>query len=465
MSRVSSGVTGLDKILGGGFIQKGAYLIRGGPGQGKTTLGLQFLSAARGDEPCLFLGFQEADEQLRTNARSVGLNIEHVNFLNLTPDEHFFTQQERYDVFAPEEVERAPLSESITEAVERLNPQRVFIDSLTQLRFLAADVFQYRQEVLSFLHFLKARDATVLFSSEHSPNTPDDDLQFLADGVVSLKLDDFGQTLRVDKLRGSDFARGAHQMRNGSRGIEVFPRPLPPKDELNPSRFTQISSGIDKLDEMLGGGIESGTITMISGPSGIGKSTLASCIAAQAANQHQHVAIYLFEEDISSYLHRANNLQIDLANPLEAGDINVEMVEPLRYLADEFASKLYRELSDNQARVVVFDSIAGFQLTLKDESIKSRLHALAKSLSRMNISVLLVNETASLFGDESLTEKGISYLADNVITMNYARLGARPASTIQVMKKRLSAFDTDSYRFTIGPRAINIDTNRVENTF
>ncbi len=456
MQRLSTGVPGLDQVLHGGLISQAAYLVRGGPGRGKTTLGLHFLYAGSADENSLFIGFQESDQQLRDNARAIGLDVSNITFLNLSPDEEFFTRQEHYDVFSAAEVEQAPLSESIVEAVNRLQPKRVFVDSLTQLRFLTADVFQYRKEVLSFLHYLKTRHATVMFSSEHSDSTPDDDLQFLADGVISLTEDSLGSVLCVEKFRGSSFMSGCHQMRNGGSGIEVFARPVPPKEELTPSRFKAIPTGIERLDSLLCGGLESGTITMITGPSGIGKSTLASCIAAETARCEGHACLYLFEEEVSSFLHRANNLGIDLEAQEKADNIIIEQVEPMRYLADEFASRVYRDVMVKQTRLVVFDSTAGFQLTLADESIKSRLHALAKSLSRINVSVLLINETASLNGNQSLSEKGISYLSDNIISLTYDYSDDTPVSLLTVAKKRLSGFDRRPYRYQVGPKAITL---------
>lgn len=456
LKRLSSGIVGLDTILKGGFLEECAFLIRGGPGQGKTTLGLHFLSEAAQGESALFIGFQESGHTLKRNAQTIGLDVADVTFLNLSPDETFFTQQNKYDVFSSSEVEHGPLSDSIISAVERLKPRRVFIDSLTQLRFLSADVFQYRKEVLSLLNFLTTRNATVLFTSEHSPSTPDDDLQFLADGVVSMHQDSLGQLIRVDKFRGSSFSRGGHQMRNASRGIEVYPRPVPPKEELVEGRFTPVSTGIDQLDRMLCGGLEQGTVTMITGPSGIGKSTLSSCMAAENALNHGHTTIYLFEEEPSTYLYRARQLGIELDQAVSEKRLAVDQIEPLRYLADEFSGRVYDDVIRNQTRMVVFDSTAGFQMTLDSEGIRERLHALAKSLSRMNVSVILINETADLYGNTGLSEKGISYLSDNVLSLAYDESSVDQQAIVSINKKRLSAFDRNEHRFQVGPTKVQL---------
>lgn len=453
MNRVSTGTKGLDHVLEGGLLPDSAYLLRGGPGLGKTTLGLQFLSAAKSNETSLFIGFQESDDRLKQNARSIGLDVARVHFLNLTPDEQFFTEHESYDVFSSSEVEQAPVADSIVSTVERVRPDRVFVDSFTQLRFLTSDVFQYRKEVLSFISYLTQRGATVLFTSEHSESTPDDDLQFLADGVISLSQTASGQELCVQKFRGSGFLHGAHQMRNGARGVEVFPRPIPPKEELVAGRFAPVSTGVESLDKLLHGGLEMGTVSMITGPSGIGKSTLSSCIAAEVARQLGHVSLYLFEEEASSYLYRASQLGMELQSAIDQEKLSLHQIEPMQYLADEFAGKVYRDVMEHQTRLVVFDSTAGFQLTLMEESVQSRLHALAKSLSRINVSVILINETSALFGESGISEKGISYLSDNVIALSYDHEDDS-RSMITVMKKRLSDFDRKPHRFVIGPHKV-----------
>jgi len=454
--RLSTGVSGLDEILNGGLIPGSACLIRGGPGLGKTTLGLHFLSAAEPDEPTLFIGFQEHEAQLRANAVSVGLDVSHIRFLSLAPDEQFFTQQQGYDVFTAADVEQEPLAEAVIQAVERHQPRRVFVDSLTQLRFLSADVFQYRKQVLSFLRYLRERGATVLFSSESSRDLPDDDLQFICDGIVSLEPGPLGSSLRVTKCRGTDFRRGAHQFRVSGQGLSVFPHPRPPRIQQSKAERWQWRSGVAKLDEMLHGGLEAGTVSLITGPSGIGKSTLASLFLAQGSAQGHRAAVYLFEEEMDTFLRRAEALQIALNEPVQAGRVTLEQVEPMRYLADEFAMQVRRQVEEEGVELVVLDSIAGFELTVAAESVKGCLHGIAKSLARMGASVLLINEVEAMTGQFRVTEKGISYLSDNVIFLRYMEVEGAVRKAIGVLKKRLSRFDNGLHTFEVGPRAVSI---------
>src|SRR5438105_4110823 len=208
-SRLSTGILGLDEILLGGLIPRRTYLLRGGPGCGKTTLGLQFLTAgAMRGERCLFITLGESEALIRKNAASVGLDLSHVRFLDLSPNSGFFTAMESYDIFSPAEVEREPTTQKIIEVVEDFKPHRVFLDAMTQFRFLSTDAFQFRKQVLSFLRFLVERNATVLFTSEGSESVPDDDLQFMSDGVIHLNSSPEGPTISVGKFRGSDFRSG-----------------------------------------------------------------------------------------------------------------------------------------------------------------------------------------------------------------------------------------------------------------
>lgn len=460
ITRLSTGIEELDNILSGGLIKGASYLIRGGPGQGKTTLGLHFLSSATGQGKALFIGFQEPEEQLRTNAESVGIDVSNISFLSLAPDEHFFTEQQGYDVFAAADVEQEPLAESVVSAVERLSPTHVFVDSMTQLRFLASDLYQYRKQVLSFIRYFRDRDATVLFTSECSSELSDEDLQFIADGVMTLDNSPTGSFLRVSKFRGSGFMPGEHQMRVGPSGLELFPRRLPPKKNLAEDERWRYATGVKKLDDILHGGIEAGTISLITGPSGVGKSTLASLFAAHAAKQDRKSAIYLFEEERDSLLYRSTALGIELQKQSEAGLVAIEQVEPLRYLADEFAMLVHNKVQQDGVELVIMDSIAGFELTLGErEKSKMALHAFAKSLSRRGISVILVNEIEAMTGQFRISEKGISYLADNVIFLRFMEADGELKKSLGVLKKRLSPFDSRMYTYDIGPSGICLESS------
>ncbi len=456
MERLSTGVEGLDEILNGGLIPQRSYLIRGGPGRGKTTLGLHFLTAINEGESALFIGFQEPEAQLHSNAAALGIDVSAITFLSLAPDAQFFTEQQSYDVFAAADVEQQPLVETIIQAVECHNPTRVFVDSLSQLRFLATDIFQYRKQVLSFLRYLTQQGTTVLFSSESSQELPDDDLQFIADGVINLETDVSGATIRVSKMRGSSFRFGMHHMRVADGGMEVFPRMIPASNRRIEFELQRWGTGIQKIDDILHGGLASTTISLITGPSGMGKSTLASLFAIEAARQGKRSAIFLFEEEMAFFLRRAKELRLPLEEPFTNGEILIEQVEPMRYLADEFTMRVRQQIEEAGVKMVVLDSVTGFEVALGGEAVRERLHAFAKGLSRLGVTVLLINEIEAMTGEFRISEKNISYLSDNVIFLRYMEIDGMLKKAIGVLKKRLSGFDNRLHTFEVGPGGFKI---------
>lgn len=449
-SRISTGCQGLDHILGGGLPAHKACLVLGGPGHGKTTLGLQFLAAARRLGEALYIGFLETEPQLRENAARQALDVDGVRILSLVPDESLFAGHRHYDIFQPGEVESEPLIQRIVDAVEACRPAAVFIDSMSHLRLLFPDAYQFRAQVLSLLRYLHGQGCTLLFSSDAGAQGADLDLQFLADGVIELGAEGAQGFLHVRKLRGANFMPGRHQCRVGRHGLQAFPHHVPPPSRVGTPQTAPLSSGNARLDELLGGGLEAGAVTLITGPSGVGKSTLASGYALQAARQGDEVAIYLFEEELAFYLQRAADLALPLAPLQRDGLLEIEQVEPMRYLVDEFLERVRRHVEARDTRLVILDSVSGFELSLQGEHLKDRIHAFAKGLSRRGISVILINEIQAMSGPLALTERGISYLADNVLLLNYRENGERMGKMVGVLKKRVGRFDNRICAYRIG---------------
>ncbi|MBD2001127.1 AAA family ATPase [Leptolyngbya sp. FACHB-541] len=439
--RLSTGVPGLDEILYGGLIPQQAYLVRGGPGVGKTTLGLEFLSAgvAQG-ENSLFIVLGEAESQVRTNGNRLGFNTEAITFLDLSPSSDFFTEVETYDIFSPAEVEREPTTQKIVEQVKQLQPKRVFIDAMTQFRYLATDVFQFRKQVLSFLRFLLEQGATVLFASESSPTMPDDDLQFMSDGVIELQQTNGTRCLMVVKFRGSGFRAGAHTFRLLATGMEVFPR-LQPEAYERDFKMEAIPSGVPELDALLDGGIERGTVTIFTGPTGVGKTTIGVQFIKAAAERGERSVLYAFEEQVSMVLHRAEAISIPVRGMVQRETLSIVAVEPLQFSPDEFANLVRQEVEQKQARIVMLDSIAGYRLSVRGADLVSHLHALCKYLQNVGVTVILINETEGITGDFRATEIGISYLADNIVFLRYLEMQGEMRKAIGVLKKRLSNFE------------------------
>lgn len=449
-------MAGLDEVLHGGLLSGRTYLVRGGPGTGKTMLGLHFLTAgaARG-ERTLFITAEEPTEQIRQDASRLGFELSGIRFVDLTPDAEFFTRTQSYDIFTPAEVEREPTTRKIVEEIERIRPDRVFLEAMTQFRYLSPDPFQYHKQVLSLLRFLEERGATVLFTSEGSDITSDEHLQFLSDGVIHLESTPSHRSISVIKFRGSDFETGFHSVQLTNRGMTVCPRLVPGR---HGRQFVaeDVPSGIRGLDEQLHGGIERGTVTVITGPTGVGKTTLGLSFVTEAAKRGERSCVYLMEETVEALVRRSEALGIPARSMIEAGHLSPVYVEPLRYDPDEFAHLVRREVEDHHARIIMIDSVAGYRLWLHGDDLTRHLHALCAYLRNMGVTVLLLNETEGITGSFAATEIGISHVADNIVFLRYLELHGRLERAVGILKKRVSAFETTLREFEITGTGIRV---------
>ncbi|MGQ9675545.1 MAG: ATPase domain-containing protein [Chloroflexota bacterium] len=439
--RLSTGVPGLDEVLHGGFIPQRAYMVRGRTGTGKTTLGAHYLAAgAANSEKALFVTFSESEAEIRRDAEERGIDLKNVDCLDLSPTAEPFTQMQTYNVFEPAEVEREPTTRAILERVEAVKPRRVFVDALTQFRYLTRDVFAFRRQVLSFLRYLVDQGATVLFSSEYSPETPDDDLQFISACIIDLAATAQERTVGVIKYHGSDYQSGRHALRLTDRGMVVYPR-LVPEAYRRAFAAELLPSGVPELDELLGGGIGRGSVVVISGPSGVGKTSIGLQFAKEAAGRGERSVVYSFEESVDSIIRRSEGINMPVKAMVSHGTLALVPIEPLRYVPDEFASIVREEVEQRQATTIMLDSTRGYTLSLRGEDLIAHLHALARYLSNRNVTTLLISETEYITGEFRATEAGISYLADDIIFLRYFEYGGELHKAIGVLKKRTGDFE------------------------
>ena len=455
-NRVSTGVAELDEILRGGLIPRRAYLVRGDPGCGKTTLGMHFLYAgAARNEATLFISLGEPQEHVYANADSIGLDLKDVAFLDLSVNTKFFTEMEHYDPLDSFETEAGSISQKIIRQIELLKPQRVFLDTMTQLRILSPDTFQFRRQVLAFLNFLTEQEATVLYTSESSNASADEDLHAISDGTINLISTTGGRKLYISKFRGSGYRPGQHAMRLTERGLEIFPQ-LPLRAYLRSYEAEQISSGIMELDALLHGGVMRETITLVTGPTGVGKTTLGLQFMREAASRGERSLICLFEEWDDMLLERSESISIPVRAMREAGSLFIEQVEPLYYTADEFAYLIRKKVEEKHISIVMIDSIAGYRLSVQSDDLANQLHRLCKYLQNVGVTVLLINEIDEIGSDFKVTDLGISYMADNVIFLRYIEAQGELHKAIGVLKKRTTDFEQSMREFEITRYGIKI---------
>lgn len=434
-----------------------AYQVRGRPGTGKTLLGWHFLVGRGVHDQALLVTFDEPAEQLRFDARRFGFDAESVRILDLSPTSSRFSEQEGGDLVLPSDIEQRPIAEAITEVVEEMEPARIVIDSMSHFRYLSADAAQHRNRALAFLRYLKERQATVLLLSEHS----EENLHFLSDGIIELDRGEHGRTIQVLKQRGSDFRSGAHSISIDSDGMRVHPM-LDAADVRtglagDPAREMEIlSSGVPEVDELLGGGIEAATVTIISGTSGVGKTTLGLQFIREAAAQDRRSVVFSFEEETRTMVRRSHQVGIPVEGLMERGTLTVHQHRPWSFDMGSFAAQIRREVEQNNAEIVMLDSLAGYQECGESSEIRAQVHRVCKYLISRDVTVLLINELRDVTGAFRATDQNVSHLADNLVFLRYLEMNGGLRKAIGVLKKRAGDFEKTLREFRIGAEGIEV---------
>jgi len=452
-SRVKSGVPGLDRILDGGFLAGRSYLVSGGPGAGKTTLGLHFLTEEASGQS-LLISLCEARHTIIQDAYGIGIDISGVLSIDLSPVAAH-EESDVYTVLEPWEAESPDLKSRIKELFPDQPPKRVFIDALSQLRHLYPDSFQFRKQVMALMEYLKCSGATVLFSAERG-SSAEEDLQYMGDGILILEATGYRRSLSIIKYRGSRFSEGQHSLRLDNEGMKVYER-LVPIEHRRDFISETIASGVAEIDSLMGGGIERGTVTIFSGPTGAGKTSLGMQFMSEAAKYGERSVIFSFEERFETLRYRCQDIGIQIDDMIKQGTLCVNEVEPLRYSPDEFAWLVRDEVESKGAKIVMLDSLDGYRQSVFGQDIVPHVHALCRYLGNMGITVLLINEVASITGGElRVSEHGISYLADSVVLLRYIELNGELRKTIGMLKKRTGDFEKTLREFQITSQGLNV---------
>ncbi|HET7456415.1 MAG TPA: ATPase domain-containing protein, partial [Gemmatimonadaceae bacterium] len=435
----STGIAGLDEILGGGLPTNRLYLLDGVPGTGKTTLALQFLMAGRArGVRTLYVTLSESREELTAVATSHGWTLDGIDVFELVSDAAL---AEGYTVFHPAEVELQETIDSVFAAVEKHAPSLVVFDSLSEMRLLARDPLRFRRQILAIKQFFAGRDCTVLLLDDKTAPEGDLQLHSLAHGVILLEhiALEYGadrRRLQVMKLRGRRFRGGYHDFRICTGGIEVYPRLVSGKPaEL--SKTHDVVSGSSELDALTGGGLTRGTSVLITGAAGTGKSVLSTQYACAALSRGERVRFYLFDERRSTFLHRTEGLGFDCSVPLRDGRFVLRQVEPTELSPGEFADNVVRAVESDGVSMVVIDSINGYLQSMPEERLLAlQVHELLSFLSNHGVTSIMTLVQRGIFGSPVDEAADISYLADSVLLLRYFEVSGSVRQAVSVVKKR-----------------------------
>jgi circadian clock protein KaiC len=438
----ATAIEGLDDVLCGGFRANRLYLVEGVPGSGKTTLSLQFLrEGVRLGEPVLYITLSETRAELEEVAESHGWSLEGISIRELVPSESILNPEEQYTVFHPADVELSETTKTILADVMEIKPTRVVLDSLSELRLLAGNPLRYRRQILALKQFFAGRNCTVMLLDDLTSTDRDLQVQSIAHGVVLLEQlnPEYGaerRRLRVVKFRGVKFRGGFHDYTILRGGLEVFPR-LVAAEYRTTIALERLSSGLEKLDNLLGGGIERGTSTIVVGPPGTGKSSLTAQFAAAAAARGQHAALFIFDESRNTLLSRATGLGIDLSTHEASGHISIQQVDPAELSPGEFVHAVRQAVEKRHASLVVIDSLNGYLAAMPNERfLVIQLHELLTYLGQRGVATLMVGAHQGLIGMQMNSPVDASYLADAVLLLRYFEDRGRIRQAISMIKKR-----------------------------
>ncbi len=453
--RCSSGVEGLDVILAGGLLRNGFYLVQGDPGSGKTTLALQFLlEGLRRGEKVFYITLSETKQELLKVARSHGWSLDKISVLDLSAVENLLRPEAQTTVFHPSEVELMKVSQILLDEARKAQPARVAFDSLSEFRLLSETALRYRRQLLMLKQQFAKFKSTVLLLDDKmdKKGVTDPHVLSLTHGVIEMEQlsPDYGtlrRRLRVSKLRAVKFREGYHDYLIATGGLRIFPRMIAAEHRAQ-FRHGPVSSGIEELDALCGGGLDRGTTTLILGPVGTGKSTLTLQYAVRMAALGEPCMIFTFDETRGVMLDRAKALGFGLEKAIQSCTIAVQQVDPAELSPGEFAVRILDGVKAG-CKLVAIDSLNGYLNAMPGEKyLNNQLHELCSYLNQQGVVTILILAQHGL-ATAAEAPVDLSYLSDTVITLRYFEAFGEVKQAIAVVKKRSGAHEKTIREFKL----------------
>ena len=414
--KVNSGIPGLDEILGGGFTRGCLFLIEGNPGTDKTTMALRFLlQGAAAGERNLYITLSETKSELLNGAASHGWSLDsNIEVFELQSAENMLDADQQQSLLYSSELELGETVKLIFDTVERTKPDRIVLDSLSEIRLLAQSSLRYRRQLLALKHYFGRCDATVLALDDLTTDVLDKTAHSIAHGVIRLEelTPTYGadrRRMRVTKYRGQAFRGGYHDFVIKTGGVEIFPR-LVSKEHLGSRPSVVFSSA--------------------------GKSLLGFQFAAAAIRRGEKAALFAFDEELGLLFRRTNGMGIDLEGFRNKGSLIVEQIDAAELSPGEFSHRVGQCVKNEGVRTVIIDSLNGYQMAMPEEqSLILHMHELLQYLNRLGTATFVTVAQHGLVGDMK-TPVDVTYLADTVVLLRFFEAGGRVRRAISVIKKR-----------------------------
>jgi circadian clock protein KaiC len=458
-SRIRTGIPGLDKVLRGGLPRHRMYVVEGEPGAGKTTLSLQFLlEGVRSGETVLYVTLSETADELHEVAESHHWPIEGLHLLELGSLADRLQQDAEYTVYHPADVELGETTRRIRAEVERVQPSRVVLDSVSELKILSETHARYRREILGLKQFFSGKQCTVLILDDRT-DKQEQQVQSIAHGVIRIEQErrEYGDSRRqvyIVKMRGVRFREGVHDFQIKTGGLEVFPR-LSAVEHPKEHPSETVTSEVPEMDALLGGGLDRGCSTVVIGPAGSGKTTLCSQYLHAALKRGEAVECYLFEESIRTFLERASGFGIEFQPYVDSGLLGLNQMDPAALSPGEFAHRVVHAVESRNVRMLVIDSLNGYMNAMPSEQyLLIQMHELLAFLGHQGVVTLLVIAQHGMLGPNMHSPVDVSFLADTVILLRFFEAMGEVRQAISVVKKRRSAHERTIREMRLGPGGV-----------
>jgi circadian clock protein KaiC len=462
LSRASTGIAGLDEILAGGWARNRMHLLEGRPGTGKTTIALQFLlSGAENGERGIYISLAETEHELRDGARSHGWQIEgKFEIFELVPPDSVLDPDQHQSLLYSSDLELGEAIQRVFEAIERVKPSRIVIDSLSEIRLLAQSSLRYRRQILALKHYFARHKSTVLMLDDLTGERNDRAVHSIAHSVTQLEqlAPVYGaerRRLRVAKCRGQSFRGGYHDYVISQSGVEVFPR-LVAAEQRKGFSGELLKSGVPAMDQLVGGGLPVGSSTLITGPAGTGKTLLVLQYLQAAVKRGERAAMFVFDEELGLLFSRAKGLGIDLAELHSSGKMHIEQMDAAELSPGEFSQRVRRAVDSEAIGTVAIDSLNGYHASMPEEQFLTlHLHELIQYLNRRGATTFMTLAQSGMVG-EMKSPVDLTYLADSVLMLRYFEAFGRVRRAISAVKKRGGAHENTIREFTITGNGIHV---------
>ena len=457
--KANFGVVGLDEITAGGLARGRLFLLEGSPGTGKTTIATQFLlSGAEKGERSLYITLSETEDELRAGAASHGWSLDTIKIFELVPPESLLDEEQQQSLLYSADLELGETTKRIFESFEAVKPERVVLDSLSEIRLLAQSSLRYRRQILALKHYFARSGATVLMLDDLSSEANDRTMHSVAHGVMRLEelSPEYGserRRMRVIKYRGQRYRGGYHDLVIDTGGVRVFPRLISSEHRIAFDREV-LKTESAELNALLGGGVERGSSVLILGPAGTGKSLFTLNFIVGAISRGERAAMFVFDEELGLLFERAKGLGIDLQALVDSKNLVIEQVDAAELTPGELSQRVRHCVEEYEARTVVIDSLNGYQAAMPGEqALILHMHELLQYLNRRGASTFLTVAQHGLVGDMK-APVDVTYLADTVILLRYFEARGRVRRAISVIKKRTSAHEDTIREYRIGSTGI-----------